>query len=312
MTRQFVALIVLAGLVWPSASATAEQFRKAAPRAEKPVDAVTAPTAKHPKASEFEKQAQKILKRKVNAQTKNMEKQFRPQFQQLVRAERAFVTRVCDMTKTQRKDLAKAAELCLKVATREFATAQTAGRQRVRNVQRGTPPNPRQLVRDWMAKAVEHKLPVEQASRYALESLRRNASHRKFNVTAIVARLDEELVLNEEQREQLIGSLSANWRDGWGVSPEMVMSNNNQFLPAIPDPYIVPLLNDDQKTVWKGAQKQNQNFWGFVAPVMVFVGEDFIDDEEDEAEEAEEAQGAGAAAVEEAVELPAEPREENQ
>jgi hypothetical protein len=55
--------------------------------------------------------------------------------------------------------------------------------------------------------------------------------------------------------------LDKNWQASWVQSLEMLI-NNNQYLPSIPDRYVVSALNETQKKVWRATQKQNFMVWG--------------------------------------------------
>jgi len=95
-----------------------------------------------------------------------------------------------------------------------------------------------------------------------------------------VARFDQQLVLTAGQRERLIESLAAHWQDAWGQALPLFM-HGAQFMPRIiPDSVVLPLLDETQKTVWRGLPKQNQQvFWGNLALGQRFgVVEDTSDD----------------------------------
>jgi hypothetical protein len=54
--------------------------------------------------------------------------------------------------------------------------------------------------------------------------------------------------------------LDKNWQrewEQWGI----VYQYNGQYVPQVPDQYVAPLLNDDQKLVWSGLQKVSFNSW---------------------------------------------------
>ena len=53
---------------------------------------------------------------------------------------------------------------------------------------------------------------------------KRTASRKQVVIDNLVAKLDQDLVLTSEQREKLVEALSANWKDSWGQSLEMLMN----------------------------------------------------------------------------------------
>ena len=93
-------------------------------------------------------------------------------------------------------------------------------------------------------------MPAEQATLYQEERAKRSASRKQLIVRNLVARLDHELVLSAEQRDQLSESLSSHWDDAWGQSLEMFMYDY-AVLPPIPDQYIAPYLSEAQKRIWR-------------------------------------------------------------
>jgi len=202
----------------------------------------------------------------------NLERQFLPQFQPLLKPELAFIRRVCHLNKEQHDQIAKSADQRLRVAVKEYAIAQNNMRQGRGRFRAQSMPDPRKLVQQQLAKLVKQRLSTEQAEAYQQECDKRNAQRKRAAVLGLVAKLDEELVLTVEQREKLIESLTSNWQDAW-VQSLQILIHNTQYLPHIPDQHVVPFLNETQKAVWRGAQKQSMAHgggFGF-APVQVMI-----------------------------------------
>lgn len=202
----------------------------------------------------------------------NLERQFLPQFQPLLKPELAFIQRVCRLSKEQRDQIAKPAEQRLRVAVKEYAIAQNNRRQGRGRFRAQSVPDPRQLVQQQLAKLVKQKLNTEQAEAYQQECDKRNAHRKHAAILSLVAKLDEELVLTVDQRGKLIESLSSNWQDAW-VQSLQILIHNTQYLPHLPDQHVVPFLNETQKAVWRGAQKQSiahGGGFGF-APIRVMI-----------------------------------------
>jgi hypothetical protein len=91
--------------------------------------------------------------------------------------------------------------------------------------------------------------------------VKRKAFRKQVALENVVAIIDERLVLTVEQREQLTKSLDKNWQDSWVNSVELLL-NNNQYLPSIPDQFVVAALNDTQRQIWRAAPKQNFMVFG--------------------------------------------------
>jgi hypothetical protein len=241
-------------------------------------DAVVADEARPAVEAQIEEDAGSLIDVLVGALAEdddpnvaNLERQFLPQFQPLLKAELAFIRRACRLNKEQHEQITKSANQRLRLAVKEYAIAQNnmrqGGRIRTRSL-----PDPRKLVQQQLAKLVKQKLGAEQAEGYQQECDKRTAHRKRATVLNLVAKLDEELVLTAEQRDKLVESLSANYQDAWAQWLEMLM-HNNQHLPSIPDQHITPVLNETQKTVWRGARKQGHHIhWGMgLAPAMVMI-----------------------------------------
>ncbi len=215
----------------------------------------------------------------------NLEREFLPQFQPLVKAEQAFVQRACGLNKEQRAQIAKAGDECLKAAARKYALAQNQWRNgRGVRIVGGQPvlPDPRGLVQQHMAGIVQSKLRPEQAEQYRQECDKRAAHRKDMAVRNLVAELDERLVLTAEQRDKLVESLASHWQDAWAQSIQMLLQSN-QYLPSIPDQHVVPFLNEKQKAAWRNIAKQGTVMFGDfdMAPMMVTIEDsDVVEDTE--------------------------------
>ena len=200
----------------------------------------------------------------VDARVKQLEQQYRPQFQQMLNSELAFIRRACDLDQSQRETAAKAGQRCMSSILRQCAVAQHE-MERGQNrgvvivggaVQPNCPPGPRKLLREQLAEIAGKSLRPEQIERYRRESKERDASRKRAVVCYMVARADQTLVLSVEQREKLVLALTDNYSDAWERTIS-IWRNNPQFIPSIPDSQIVPLLSENQKTVWRRIQKMN-------------------------------------------------------
>jgi len=193
----------------------------------------------------------------LDAQAAQYVQQFRPMF----RAEYYFIRNTCGLNTDQRKQLARLGETAVKAAARQFVEAQ---QKMMRGGWRPGPdyPDPRKLVEQELARVMSPLLSHDQESRYKAELEKRAASRKHVVIDNLVAKLDGDLVLTSEQRTRLVEALSANWKDAWGQSLEMLM-NIDSFFPNIPDQIVAPILTDNQKEVWRRIPKNSNVFWGF-------------------------------------------------
>ena len=214
------------------------------------------------------RQAQRV----DDANIRNLESQFLPQFQQLLYVELALLRRVCNVDAKPFVEVAKAAKAGLRVTVREYVVAQNARmRGRIEGVSATI--DPRSQVQRLLAPLVQSKLGPEQAQRYRQECGKRAESRKRTVVLNLIAALDERLVLTAEQRARLVHSLSANYQSAWDQYLQM-FSFNVQYLPSIDDESIVPLLNERQKSVWQEIPKQHtQVFFGIQIARAGIAGE---------------------------------------
>ncbi len=193
----------------------------------------------------------------LDAQAAQYVQQFRPMF----RAEYYFIRNTCDLNTDQRKQLARMGETAVKAAARSFVEAQ-------QKMMRGgwrpgsEYPDPRKLIEQELSRVMSPLLTHDQESRYKAELEKRAASRKQVVIDNLVAKLDGDLVLTSDQRTRLVEALSANWKDAWGQSLEMLM-NIDSFFPSIPDQVVTPILTDNQREVWRRIPRNQNVFWGF-------------------------------------------------
>ncbi|MEO8497555.1 MAG: hypothetical protein ABI614_21005 [Planctomycetota bacterium] len=203
----------------------------------------------------------KLLAAKVDANVINLEAQFLPQFTPLMTAELSFINRVCDLNLDQRQKIKAVSAMCLKGAARKYAVTQNGMMQGVFRGGTPTVPDPTDLIHQALAQVLGETLQPEQRAAYDGEMAQRKSFRKRVAIDCVIAIIDERLVLAVEQRQKLAEALDKNWQPGWVQSLE-VMVNNNQYLPSIPDQFVVPVLNEIQKRVWLSDRKQNFATWG--------------------------------------------------
>jgi hypothetical protein len=202
--------------------------------------------------------------------------QYVQQFRPMVRTEYYFMRNVCELTKDQRKQVAREGERALVPAARKFVEEQ---QKMMRGGWRGgsQQPDPQRLVEEVLGKAVLSLLTPKQAAKYRDETEKRAADRKRVALDNVVAKLDQDLVLDSDQRRKISASLSEHWNDAWCPSLQMLM-NIESFFPNIPDNLIVPFLTEHQKASWQRIPRNQNMFFG-----MAFGGmaeNDPLDDPE--------------------------------
>ena len=196
----------------------------------------------------------------VEAPNGALMQQFLVQYRPLLTEELGFVRLVCsDLSKDLRPKIKAAGEASLKQAAKEMAQFQNRQNQGIA-IQARTQPEPRKMVREAVSKALRETLTVEQMQRYSLEANARKEQRKRAAILCVVSRLDGCLSLSADQREKIIDSISSHWEDRW---EQWLMINvyGDQYFPEMPEQYVAPILNPDQKTVWNGLQKINLGVW---------------------------------------------------
>jgi hypothetical protein len=190
---------------------------------------------------------------KVEPRVLNLERQFRPHFQKLFKAERYRVHLVCDLSPERRRLLAREGGLLLKDIVRTYCIAEN---KRRRGGQRRKPGlDPQQLIRDRVARLLREQFGPDEAGCYFNANRLCRDRRKRVTVLCLVAHFDRQLVFSAEQRDRLAENLTAHWQDAWGQALPMFVQGP-QFLPRIPDDVVLPLLDQTQKTVWRGMPKR--------------------------------------------------------
>ena len=132
---------------------------------------------------------------------------------------------------------------------------------------RASYPDPRKLIEEGMAKAVKPILTPEQAARYQAEIEKRTADRREAIIRTLVAKLDQDLLLNPEQRGKIAAAMAEHWDDSWCQSLETLLYGD-QFFPRLPDEVVVPHLDPKQRDIWHGQRSNQSFFFGFVGNML--------------------------------------------
>jgi hypothetical protein len=243
-----------------------DEMRKAGPRAK-------------PRDQKASKRQEIVEKRMVvvDAAAANlgpMIDQFSRQGRPWVRAEVLFVRKTCLPSTEQLRTISHEADDALKAVVTQLAEAQQRPRRVVVNGRIQQPQNldGGKLLHDGLEAVMKKHLTPDQWTRYLAEDKMRARCRRQSGVGYLVDTIDRELFLSEEQRDKLAESLSAHWEDAWGLHLEYALFGNH-FYPITVDPYVTPILNDNQKKVWQSVQRVG-GFWGLSGVWDGFMNDD--------------------------------------
>jgi hypothetical protein len=199
-------------------------------------------------------------------QARQFEEQIAGPFRQLYKAELHFMRTVCQPTKAEFEKIAADGEPELKATIKRFA-------KKMHRVVDDQEPNPRSLLTNMLVTPVQSTLSPAQAARYQKELDERALVRKRVWVLCGVRMMDRILVLTPAQRDELGKILEKSWKDS--LNQYYVLLYGDHYFPAVPDAEILPVLTEDQKTVWRGVQKATQ--FGFHVGLLQSFGS--IEDE---------------------------------
>jgi hypothetical protein len=192
---------------------------------------------------------------------------FTRQFRAILKSEYQFLLAVCEPTKDQRREIARAGEAALKSVASQYADWQM--NRRVVNGKITPNPDPAKVIREGLDSAAAAHLSAAQVARYRDEVAKRMDDQKRACVLNLVAKLDQLLYLTEDQRARLTELLTERWETSWAPSLQSLL-NTGDYFPMVPDYVITPVLNDSQRKVWSGAQKvQFGGLNGWVNGMMI-------------------------------------------
>jgi hypothetical protein len=168
--------------------------------------------------------------------------------------ELSFVRKVCAPSKEQMQAIRKDLQKCLAAAAD------------------GTGPSSCDLLPQELADCVASHLSKEDAARYRAEVAKREAQEREACVYTLVALVDPDLSLSDEQRKKLVPALTRVWKPVWSQMIELNVRWNRRSVPPVPDDVILPLLDAEQAKAWKRLPKNVQAEQAFDAQRIGAIG----------------------------------------
>ncbi len=175
--------------------------------------------------------------------------EFRPS----VKAQLLFLKKTGNLSEEQFQTISECGEYKVKETLRTYIVGalQTQLRDPNFNPEADMP----QIIQKTLLDFMKSQLSADQSQLYDSELTARAAHRKRVTVLNVVARLDADLLLLPEQREQFTQLIESEWQDSWGQSLGALMPDAN-FIPALPDDKVSAILKDYQRAVWQG---QNYN-----------------------------------------------------
>ena len=170
-------------------------------------------------------------KRIEDQNVRNLEGNFRPQFQQLLYVELAFLRRCASRTRNR---LQRSPRRPTQTFTCRCENTSCRGWARQRGRGGSNAADPRSEMQKLLMPLVEAKLGPEKARLYRQECDQRAEARKHAVVLNVVAALDERLVLTAQQRAKLVQSLSANYENAWDQCLRDVRFQQSELLALDP------------------------------------------------------------------------------
>ncbi|NOY42680.1 MAG: hypothetical protein GXP26_12700 [Planctomycetes bacterium] len=199
-----------------------------------------------------------------NPQLKALIEQVRPKLQPLFAAELTFAKTVCEPNQEQFKKMRVQAAPELEKVLRSFAIQQAPrmgiqiGGKQIRHRGQQTP-KIYEDIEKAASRIVSDVFPEETVKIYQDEQNHRREFRSRSGAMALVAHLDTQYRLSQDQRKELTESIQQVWQRQWQHSLQH-LANNPQFFPQVPDDAIVPHLNEVQAKQWQNMQRHQIGF----------------------------------------------------
>ena len=120
----------------------------------------------------------------IDAQVQQWLVQFTQQYRPMLNPELNFIRQMCDLAPEQRPKIKAAGEAGVKEAALKMAEMQ-GGRMRGGAVRSNVTPDPRQIIREALAKALQETLTPEQMAKYTEEATKRTALRKRAAISKI-------------------------------------------------------------------------------------------------------------------------------
>lgn len=164
--------------------------------------------------------------------------------------------------------VAKPSDDQMKAIARESRRAVNAAASRIAKQMRGgmvnseSFPDPVATIGAELVKIAAAHLTPEQQRLYEAEHARQVARQKNAAIRLMLSALDDDLTLSKEQREAIEAAMREKWSESW-VRALAVAQYGRQYVPAPPDPVVVPHLTERQKPLWEQLKRNRQQIFGF-------------------------------------------------
>jgi hypothetical protein len=183
-------------------------------------------------------------------------------FRPLLISELRFIRKACGLSEAELKPIVRDAACLAKKLSTTLAKDELKRRKNTGKVVpegkmevRAEPADPFTPILKDLTETVRGHVTSAQWARFQAESLERRAHRRRVAIANMVAQLDYQLLLSDDQRTRLSTSLAAHWDDSWTMFVLVTSDNDNQQFPPVPNSCVAPFLTESQKALWLRSAK---------------------------------------------------------
>lgn len=186
------------------------------------------------------------------------------ELQPLMLSELNFVRHALpELTLAQKRKVWSAAEASIRQSSTLISLEDRPEFAQVVGVLLEPEPDPQAALRREISRVLKANLPGEWFEHYVAMTEARNSQRKRAAILRIVSKLDGDLYLSQSQRDQLIESISSNWKPSWSDSLSIARFAEN--IPAVPELVLSACLNELQQAARQSFLEfdQGQPFWVF-------------------------------------------------
>jgi|GEM_PF-5320083 len=189
--------------------------------------------------------------------------QYQQQLRPVLQSELRLVRLMFDLKPEQRPQIKAAGEAALEAAAKKVVAAQFGGNGGIfpgggfgGGIRRSKQDEDdyHTIIDNALVKALEPEVGPLQLAHYRDELTKRTANRKRAAILSVVSRLDSLLLLTAEQRDEIAQQIAGKWQRSWEEWLALQHYASNYF-PQELDPIVRPVLNDDQKPIWKSVNK---------------------------------------------------------
>ncbi len=199
----------------------------------------------------------------LKQQWKQLEIHFSQQLRPILIGQINLARQACEPTKEQSEKIAKRGKAALQSGVNAILESQKKMQLGRWDPSKDKQPDPQKIITQEFLKIAREELPRDKLAALEEAIKRREASRKRAAMLCLVAKMDQDLYLSRDQRDQLLQVLDKHWNADWQTNLQFYLQNQGGHYPNLPDKPILDVLEARQKAVWKQVQKADLANWGW-------------------------------------------------